>query len=127
MPPEASGSGGPERRKHIRVINRLPFKLTDNLSTIVTETLNISVSGAYCEVDRHIAPMTKVNIALLVPLRLKNNKITSRAIHLEGVVVRAEKSKNSQGKFSIAVFFTRIKEADLKNIRRYVDGQLPPG
>lgn len=121
------GSGAPERRRHARLANRLPFKVTDSLSTIVTETINISASGAYCEVSRYIAPMTKVNIILLLPQRQKDTKASSRVMRLEGVVVRTEKSGSSQDKFTIAVFFTRTKEADLKSIRRYVESQLPPG
>lgn len=127
MPPEDPGAGAPDRRRHIRIHNRLPFKLSDNLSVIATQTINISVSGAYCEIDRYIAPMTKVNITLLVPLRLKSNKISSKTLRLEGVVVRTEKSDNSEGRFSIAVFFTQTKESDLKNIRLYIESQLPGG
>lgn len=124
MPPEAAGA--PDRRRHIRILDRLPFKLADNVSVIATQTINISASGAYCEIDRYIAPMTKVNVTLLVPLRLKSNKISSKTVRLGGVVVRTEKSRSSEGRFSIAVFFTQAKEADLKNIRLYVENQLPP-
>lgn len=118
-------SGAPERRRHNRIAERLPFKVMDNVSTIVTETINISASGAYCQVDRYIAPMSKVSLVLLVPLRLKNNKTVSRKLNCKGVVVRAEKSKNSEGKFNIAVFFTQMKDADLRNINRYVESRLP--
>lgn len=124
MTPEAAGAGAPDRRRHIRILDRLSFKLADNLSVIATQTINISISGAYCEIDRYIAPMTKVNITLLVPLRLKSNKISSKTLRMEGVVVRTEKSENSEGRFSIAVFFTQAKEADLKNIRLYIESQL---
>jgi hypothetical protein len=127
MPPKDAGAGAPDRRRHIRIPDRLPFKLADSLSVIATQTINISASGAYCEIDRYIAPMSKVSITLLVPLRQKSNKISSKTLRMEGVVVRTEKSRNSEGRFSIAVFFTRAKESDLKNIRLYVESQLPPG
>lgn len=116
----------PERRKHPRILKKLPLKVKVNSYNIVTETLNISASGAYCEIDRYIAPMTKVGLILLVPLRLKNNKTVTRKLSCEGVLVRIEKSKSSEGKFNIAIFFTHMKEPDLKNISRYVESHLLP-
>lgn len=122
--PPSLGSCASERRKHPRVQKRLPLKVKVDSHTIVTETINISASGAYCEIDRYIAPMTRMGLVLLLPIRLKNNKTATRRLSCEGVLVRIEKSGASEGRFSAAIFFTRMKDADVKSINRYVESRL---
>ncbi|OGX32211.1 MAG: hypothetical protein A3G37_00635 [Omnitrophica WOR_2 bacterium RIFCSPLOWO2_12_FULL_46_30] len=109
-----------ERRKHLRLIKKLPLKVRAGSFDLVTETQNISLSGVCCQVDKFIQPMTKVELLLLLPLRLKNDKITTRRLGLEGVIVRAEPAKDTQGKFNIAIFFNNMKETDKINLNRYI-------
>lgn len=109
-----------ERRKHLRIIKKLPLKVKAGSFDLVTETQNISLSGVSCQVDKFIQPMTKVGLLLLLPIRLKNDKITTRKLGLEGVIVRAEQAKDTQGKFNIAVFFNNMKETDKTNLNRYI-------
>ena len=107
-----------ERRKHPRIIKKLTAKVKAEAFDFVTETQNISLSGACCQVDKRIEPMTKVEILLLLPARLKNDKIAAKKLNLEGVVVRAEEAEAMPGKFNIAVFFNNMRELDKTNLNR---------
>lgn len=110
-----------ERRKHPRIIKKIPLKVKACSFDFITETQNISLSGACCQVDKRIEPMTKVGILLLLPTRLKNDKIATKKLRLEGVVVRAEEAEALPGKFNIAVFFNNIRQADRINLNRCLE------
>ncbi|MFC1645606.1 hypothetical protein ACFL2Y_00285, partial [Candidatus Omnitrophota bacterium] len=49
-----------EKRKHLRIIKSLPIKIRNEDFDIVAETKNVSCAGAYCRVDRYVAPFTKL-------------------------------------------------------------------
>ncbi len=105
-----------EKRKHPRLDQNVPVKICQEDGDIVTETANISRSGAYCKVDRYIEPMTKLKMHLLIPLK-KGNKILTKTISCNGVVVRTE----SQGKdYNVAIFFNDITHRDAEAIADYV-------
>jgi len=59
-----------ERREHPRINSNIPVKLSYGDGGSVTETFNISRSGAYCCVKGYMKPMTKLKIHALV-LNLK--------------------------------------------------------
>ena len=61
-----SHSSNQERREHPRIDNNIPVKISREDGDIVTETANISRSGAYCNVNKPIEMMTKVKINLLL-------------------------------------------------------------
>lgn len=113
-----------ERRTYPRVTKKLPLKVKANSFDIAAETKNISSSGVYCQVNKYVELMTKVAIILLLPLKLKNNKIVTRKLNCEGVVVRVEKSKDAEGRFNLAIFFNNIKKADTAAITRYVNSHI---
>ena len=111
-----------ERRKHPRLEHNIPVKISSNDLDIVTQTEDLSCSGAFCSVDKYIAPMTKLKINLLLPLR-KNDKIVTKRIHCEGVVVRTESA--AEGKyFHTAVFFSDIAPRDAQAINGFVESVL---
>ncbi|MBI4708159.1 MAG: PilZ domain-containing protein [Candidatus Omnitrophica bacterium] len=117
--------GGIERRKHPRVKKRLPLKLHDEVFDIVTQTENISCSGAYCEVNRFLAPMTKLNVVMLLPMEHKGKKAVKK-IECKGVVVRTEQPQLTEGSqiYKIAIFFNQINKSDMKKIAEYVSYHL---
>ena len=109
---------GSERRKHPRLESNIPMKICQEDGDIVTETWNISRSGAYCRVSRYIEPMTKLRIHLLLPVK-KNNKQSTKKISCEGVVVRTE-NVPEKDYFNIAVFFSDIPKKDSEAIADYI-------
>jgi hypothetical protein len=117
-----SKKSGAERRVHPRIDNNVPLKIFHEGGDIVTETGNISRSGAYCKVNKYIAPMTKFKINLLLPVK-KNGKTTSKKIACEGAVVRIEPSKLNQH-YNVAIFFNDISQRDAESIADYVSSCL---
>ena len=111
-----------ERRKALRLINNIPLKISQEEGDIVTETLNISRSGAYCRVNRFIKPMVKLRVDFLLPLR-KGGKNLSRKISCSGVVVRTEPVDN-QKYFNVAIFFNDIDKKDADCITEYVSSHF---
>lgn len=114
-----------ERRIHPRVDNNVPLKISYEGGDIVTKTGNISRSGAYCSVDKYIAPMTKFKINLLLPVK-KNGKTTSKKISCEGAVVRIEPAQANKH-YNVAIFFNDISQRDAESIADYVSSCLEQG
>jgi len=111
-----------ERRKDPRVRNNIPVKIFNTDGDQVTETANVSRSGAYCRVEKYIEPMTKLKINLLIPVK-KNDKLSSKKINCSGVVVRAEPIPGKEG-FNIAIFFNDISQKDADIVSDYVSFYL---
>lgn len=117
-----SNARGAERRRHPRLEHSVPVKISSGDLDIVTETSNLSCSGAFCRCNKFIAPMTKLKLTLLLPLR-KNNKIATKRIHCEGVVVRTESAKAGDH-FLTAVFFSDINPRDSQIITEFVESLI---
>ena len=111
-----------EKRKDQRIEKNIPVKICQETGDIVTETSNISRSGAYCQINRYIEPMTKMNIHLLLPVR-RNGKNEAKKFTCEGVVVRSEQTTKEKC-FNVAIFFSSISQRNLKIISEYVNSQL---
>ncbi|MBF0521574.1 MAG: PilZ domain-containing protein [Candidatus Omnitrophica bacterium] len=112
----------PERRRDPRLENNIPVKICQEDGDIVTETGNISRSGAYCRVTRYIEPMTKFKMCLLIPIRKKGKDVTKK-ICCQGVVVRTEPIVGKE-EYNIAVFFNDIAPRDAECISDYVNSYL---
>jgi len=110
-----------ERRRHLRIKKQLPLKIKGRDFDYVTETINISRSGAYCHIDKYIEPMTKLGIIILLPLKEKN-RTAMKKVHCHGVVVRTEESK--KGGYNIAIFFNEISGPDSQKIGKYVEDYI---
>ena len=109
---------GLERRRHARLEHAVPVKISGGDFDIVTQTRNISCSGAFCQVSKYLAPMTKLKVHLLLPSR-SGTKTVSKHIDCEGVVVRAQ-SAPQEDCFNTAIFFSDIKSRDSAAIARFV-------
>jgi hypothetical protein len=114
-----------EKRLHPRISGALPIKIsTDSNIDLVTETNNVSASGAYCAVDKPIEEMTKLTIILLVPIR-KNTVKSVKKIICKGVVVRKTHVADNDGHpYWIGIFFNDIKESDRKILHNYIHNVL---
>ena len=108
-----------DRRKDPRIDFSIPIKIEQDEGDLVTETRNISRSGIYCRVNRYIAPMTKLKISLLLPVK-KKEKSTIKKISCQGIVVRSEPIEG-EAAFNTAIFFNEISQKDAKIIAEYVN------
>ncbi len=110
-----------ERRRHKRVNSRLPLKLREGDYDLITETKNISCSGAYCEVNRYLPPLTKVEITLVFP----KGQGETETVNCHGIVVRTDHMPYSNGTnhYCIAVYFSDISKADMSKLNAFVESQ----
>src|SRR3989344_2893993 len=95
-----------ERRKHLRVEEKIPLKIKDEGFDAISVTKNISCSGVFCQVDCYLPLLSKGKIVLLLP---SEEKAKAHPIHIEGVVVRSEPVKSSpESNFrNVAIFFNK--------------------
>jgi len=111
-----------ERRRDPRLDNNVPVKICQDGGDIVTETRNISRSGAYCQVNRYIEPMTKMKVYLLLSTR-KNGEMTSKKVSCEGIIVRAEPALKKD-QYNVAIFFNDISQRSAETLSDYVSSHL---
>jgi hypothetical protein len=110
-----------DRRKNRRLESNIPIKISQDGGDFVTETRNISRSGAYCRANQYIAPMTKLKVHLLLSIP-RNGKPLTKKISCEGVVVRSDPADDKG--CHIAIFFNDIKQRDAESITDYVNKYL---
>jgi hypothetical protein len=102
-----------ERRRGERVDAKLKLRVDLPAAGAMTEleTINISTSGVYFRSDHHIAPMTKLAMALELTVP-GGGAIEPRVAVLscEGLVVRTQPEEPSAdvSSYEIAVFFTGV-------------------
>lgn len=111
-----------ERRSSIRVESVLPLRIKTPDFDIVTSTRNISSVGAYCQADKYVAPMTKLDITLILNHNYAQGpEVTATKVKCRGVVVRTEQNEN---KYNLAVFFNDIAESEKEKINKFIKGLL---
>lgn len=111
-----------ERRTHQRAKKHLMLKIADKGFDVITETVNISPSGTYCRVTRHLPIMSKIEVVVLVPAKGKGGQ--AKKIKCKGVVVRTEPvilPDADRAHYNIAIFFTDITKKDRESIEAYVN------
>lgn len=113
---------GAEHRKHPRINERLQFKLKTNHFDIVTETINLSCIGAYCQANNYIPLMTGLEIVLALPHVDKEDEL--EYVKCNGLVVRVEKvssDANTRNAYNIAIYFSEIEDSDKQKIESFVE------
>ena len=111
-----------ERRRHLRISERLTFTLKAEGFDTVTQTINLSCLGAYCQLDKHIPLMTHLKIALALPRG--DQKKEFEYVECGGVVVRVEEEESQSPRGSVyntAIYFSEIEESEREKIMRMVE------
>lgn len=110
-----------ERRRHLRTPERVSLDIQDAGTALSTETKNLSASGAYCTLNRFIAPMSKLQLRFELPHGARRVKIrcTGVIVRVEPVIANAER-----GSYNVAIFFTELSERDRSAISRFVRERL---
>ena len=90
------------------------------------ETINVSANGVYFTSPAYIAPLTRLEIILLLPETVGGRSDSKREVSCEGVVVRTEPEAQgpNHSSYDIACFFTAISEADREHLELYILQQL---
>jgi len=113
-----------ERRKHPRRPIAVDGHITCHVGgdPVTLRTRNISCSGLYCHVPRYVAPFTRVNVAMALPLRRRGGAPHNETFAIEGVVVRTEPEQETPGvdDYRVAIFFSGLTEEARDLLARYV-------
>ena len=78
-----------DRRRAVRAPAKLAMqiKFGGEVGTADAETINVSANGVYFSTSHHIAPLTKLQITLVLPDSASG---TPKEVLCDGVVVRSE-------------------------------------
>ena len=122
MPHQTSLPVSQEKRRHLRLEYNIPVKISSDAGDILTETKNLSCSGAFCRMTQRLEPMTRLKVYLLLPLR-KSDKVRPKKIICQGVVVRTQAAA-VEDYYDTAIFFNDIAPQDSRTINEFVERML---
>lgn len=114
-------SPSPERRISARLVDAFTFNIGFNGYDITASVINISTSGLLCRVSREIPVMSKIEMALILPSRVRTAH--AETVKIKGVVVRNDADERG---FRTAIFFIDISQAHRKKLDAYL-GSLAEG
>jgi c-di-GMP-binding flagellar brake protein YcgR len=123
--PQKKSTRRKERRGTARADARLSMRLLgqpegERLTQVVTESQNISASGVYCMSPHYLAPLSKVDLAIVLP-RLPSGRGTKDIINCEGIVVRCEAGAHrSEKEFQLACMFTDLDPKRRQRLEEFV-------
>jgi len=123
--PQKRSTRKKERRGTVRADARLSMLLKGaredgDRTQVVTESQNISASGVYCVSPHYLAPLSKVDLAIVLP-RLPGGRGAKDIINCEGIVVRCEAGTHkSERQFQLACMFTDLDPKRRQRIDEFV-------
>ena len=116
-----------ERRKAVRAPAKLAMEVKLGGQDFgKLKTINVSANGVYFSSPGFIAPLTRLEIILLIPDKLDGTSAKKREVSCEGVVVRTEPAAESKdvAEYDVACYFTSITEHDRAHLESYILTQL---
>jgi hypothetical protein len=119
------GWTGPERRRSARVDAQIALQLSgeDGVvpgESITTESINVGAEGVYCPVSQFVAPLTKLLVTMVLPIKSKSGKVRNEVVKAEAVVVRCQPAGGDAGGYRIALFFTSLDAPTRQVLDDYV-------
>ena len=112
-----------EKRHSPRIKRRVSLKVKFADYDLVGQTHNISCIGAYCTVNKHIPPLSKISIIMLLPLKIGNRDSICN-VRCRGEVVRVEQNPIDTKEHNIAIYFDRIRPSDKATLSEYIQQHL---
>ncbi|MFH1305279.1 MAG: PilZ domain-containing protein [Candidatus Omnitrophota bacterium] len=115
---------GAERRKFPRIKDKnISIKLLGDGFNTITQSLDVSASGIYCKVSRHMPVMTRVQVVLSIPG--KTRAASSMRMNVDGIVVREHpvKKDGEVQYYDVAIFFNTLLPKERKQLMQYIDRQ----
>lgn len=114
-----------ERRGTARADARLSMMLKGprddgHPTQVAMESQNISASGVYCLSPHYLAPLSKINLAIVLP-RLPGGRGPKDVLNCEGIVVRCDAGpRKSERLFQLACMFTGLDARRRQRIEEFV-------
>jgi len=89
---------------------------------IVTESQNISSSGVYCHASHYLAPLSKVQITIILPRVPGGETQGQELLKCDGIVVRCDQrpSDRSDTPYELACMFTRLDPSLRQRVEEFV-------
>jgi hypothetical protein len=115
-----------ERRRAPRAPINVELELSGDAvggeGALLTESLNLSTEGVYCTSPRYIAPLTKLELTLMVPWEDAQGRTGKRGIRCEAVTVRSYPERESPNckSYEVACYFTSMTEEDRETLRDFL-------
>jgi hypothetical protein len=110
-----------ERRVNQRFNAQLPLNLGAEGIDLISQTKNISCSGVYCQINRFLPVMTKLQVKMTIPV-IENKKKVEKSFSTNAVVVRID-PEAEQARcecYHVGLFFMSIKEEHRSLISLYI-------
>jgi hypothetical protein len=122
---KSEGWSGPERRGSARVEAQIALQLSGDDAavpgeSITTESINVGAEGVYCPVAHFVAPLTKLQVTMVLPIKTKKGQVKNEVVKADAVVVRCQPSGGESGGYRIALFFTGLDGATRQVLEEYV-------
>ncbi|MBD3348350.1 MAG: hypothetical protein GF400_04025 [Candidatus Eisenbacteria bacterium] len=116
---------GRERRQSTRVDAQVALQLSGAeegfpVESLTTETINVGAEGVYCHVGHFVAPLTKLHLTMVLPLRDKRGSVRNEVVKTQAVVVRCQPAGSEEGGYRIACFFTGLDGSTRGVLEDYV-------
>ena len=117
---------GRERRGSERADARLSMRVeagaTAGAARIVTESQNISASGVYCHASHYLAPLSKVQLTIILPRVPGGPTNVQELLKCDGIVVRCEQRANDRNgtPYELACMFTALEPASRLRLEEFV-------
>jgi len=120
---------GSERRQHKRIKIRLSASIgskTEDPSVSIPSALilDLSLGGAYCEVDRFVEPLTKVLLTIDFAPAENESETDGESAVCRGVVVRTEPEPGKDGRYRMGVLFTEISRQGRERLQRFLSEKV---
>ena len=118
-------SRGRERRGHTRADARLSMRVEPGVAAspkVVTETQNISASGVYCTSTQYLAPLSKVQLTIVLP-KLPSSRAVKELVKCEGIVIRCDETASRRGadrSYQLACMFSDLDATRRARIEDFV-------
>jgi hypothetical protein len=106
---------GRDRRRSTRVDARVALQISGAgkelpADTVTTESINVGAEGVYCLVPHFVAPLTKLQVTMVLPLKGKRGQVKNEVMKADGVVVRCQPAGGEASGFRIACFFSGLTD-----------------
>jgi len=117
---------GRERRGSERADARLSMRVeagaTAGAARIVTESQNISASGVYCHASHYLAPLSKVQLTIILPRVPGGAMNVQELLKCDGIVVRCEQRANERNgtPYELACMFTALEPTSRRRLEEFV-------
>ena len=113
-----------ERRRAVRAPAKLAMEIKLGGDHAAAETINVSANGVYFITSTHIAPLTRLQVTLMLPDG--GDEGSAKEVICDGVVVRVqpEIARDDVKEYEVACYFTAITDRDRADLETYILSQL---